>query len=339
MPNGPQRPTRTLLDWLLLQHPETPRGRAKRWIATGRVSVGGVVVRQPHQTFADPGSALELRQRHPDILDCGAGCRIHPRLSLLYLDAALAVVNKGPGLLSVPAPAGGISALSIVAGFLAGGRNAPGRGAAGPPVPAAYRRLRPLPVHRLDQYTSGVFCMATNPASRCHLIEQVKTHAMQREYVAFVEGRPDPAKGVWRQWTLLSRDEFRQRVLSEEQAKAAGANAVQAVTHYEVLAEYPLDRGARIVTKLRLRLETGRKHQIRVQAAHAGLPLVGDRVYNPAYGEAPPPGKRIEFSRQALHAQALTLEHPDRSGSRMTWTAPLPEDLRQLEAALRRGRV
>jgi 23S rRNA pseudouridine1911/1915/1917 synthase len=89
-----------------------------------------------------------------------------------------------------------------------------------------------------------------------------------------------------------------------------------------VIAEFP--RAS--VTKLRLRLETGRKHQIRVQAAHAGLPLVGDRVYNPT--------GRIEFDRQALHAETLSLEHPD-TGSRMTFTAPLPEDLRQLEAKLR----
>ena len=123
--------------------------------------------------------------------------------------------------------------------------------------------------------------MATNPAARHHLIEQLKAHTMKREYVAFVEGRPSTPQGAWRQWLQLSRDELRQHVVSETQARAAGAEAREAITHYEVIAEYPVAGGTRFVTKLRLRLETGRKHQIRVQAANAGLPLLGDRTYNP----------------------------------------------------------
>jgi 23S rRNA pseudouridine1911/1915/1917 synthase len=83
---------------------------------------------------------------------------------------------------------------------------------------------------------------------------------------------------------------------------------------------------------LRLRLETGRKHQIRVQAASAGLPLIGDRAYNPnyrAHGNAP-----IAFPRQALHAELLELEHPEQPGKRMSWKAAWPSDLRELERVL-----
>jgi 23S rRNA pseudouridine1911/1915/1917 synthase len=181
--------------------------------------------------------------------------------------------------------------------------------------------------------------MATSPVARRHLIEQLKAHTMKREYVAFVEGQPDTPKGAWRQWLQLSRDELRQHVLSETQAKAAGSEAREAVTHYEVIAQYPLAGGARFVTKLRLRLETGRKHQIRVQAANAGLPLLGDRAYNPGFRGTNPTNTRIDFPRQALHAEVLTLEHPDQPGRRMTWTAQLPKDLRQLETALRSGRL
>jgi 23S rRNA pseudouridine1911/1915/1917 synthase len=180
--------------------------------------------------------------------------------------------------------------------------------------------------------------MATSPAARRHLIEQLQAHTMQREYVAFVEGRPGTPKGSWRQWLQLSRDELRQHVLSEAQAKAAGSEAREAVTHYEVIAQYPLG-GARFVTKLRLRLETGRKHQIRVQAANAGLPLLGDRAYNPGFRRTNPANTRLDFPRQALHAELLTLEHPDQPGRRMAWTAALPKDLRQLETALRSGRL
>ena len=330
---------RPLLEWLLRQHPDTPKIRAKQWILAGRVSVNGEVIRKPHQTIPDPGDALELRGRHATTLACGSGWQIHPRVSLLYLDSALAIVNKGPGLISVPAADGDLSALSILADFLSGRLKARDRSVAGKSLPPAYRRLEPLPVHRLDQYTSGVFCMATNPAARHHLIEQLKAHTMKREYVAYVDGRASAPKGVWRQWLQLSRDELRQHIISDTQARAAGDDAREAITHYEVIAEYPIAGGTRFVTKLRLRLETGRKHQIRVQAANAGLPLLGDRTYNPAVRAPDATTTTIDFPRQALHAEVLTLEHPDQTGKRMTWTAELPKDLRQLEAALRSGRL
>ena len=96
--------------------------------------------------------------------------------------------------------------------------------------------------------------------------------------------------------------------------------------------------GKDFVTKLRLRLETGRKHQIRAQAAFAGLPLLGDRTYHPKYHGDAPRAPRIEFPRQALHAEILTLEHPDKPGSSMTWTAALPKDLLSIEGQLRSGR-
>ena len=324
-----------LLDWLLRQHPDTPKTRAKQWIAAGRVSVNGVIIRKPHQVIPDPGDTLELGGRRASTLDCGSGWQIHPRVSLLYLDAALAIVNKGPGLISVPAPNCDLSALSILADFLVGKLRAQDRGVAGRTLPPAYRKLEPLPVHRLDQHTSGVFCIATSPAARHHLIEQLKAHTMKREYVAFVEGRAREPQGTWRQWLKLSEDELRQQVLPETQAKVPDTEAQEAITHFEVIAEYPLRGGKGVVTKLRLRLETGRKHQIRAQAAHAGLPLIGDRVYNPSYRGREHARAAIDFSRQALHAEVLSLEHPAQPGKRMSWTAELPKDLRQLEQALR----
>ena len=181
--------------------------------------------------------------------------------------------------------------------------------------------------------------MATNPAARHHLIEQLKAHTMKREYVAFVEGRVATPKGTWRQWLQLGRDELRQHVVSATAAQAPSAEAREAITHYEVIAHYPLAGGKEFITKLRLRLETGRKHQIRVQAANAGHPLVGDRTYNPAWRSTGLAKAVIDFPRQALHAEVLSLEHPERPGVRMTWTAELPKDLRQLEAASRSQRL
>ena len=333
---------RPLLDWLLRKYPDTPKKRAKQWIAAGRVSVNGVIIRQPNQSIPDPQEKLELLDRHATVLDCGtAGWQIHPRVTLLYLDAALAVVNKGPGLISVPAEPGDLSALSILADFLAGkllarDRGLPGHGRSLPP---AYRRLEPLPVHRLDQYTSGVFCMAMNPSARQRLIDQLKVHTMQREYVAYVEGRSQQPEGTWRNWLKLRDDELRQFVISAAEARLAGDEAIEAITHYKVIAEFPLAGSKSVITKLRLRLETGRKHQIRAQAAYAGLPLVGDRTYHPKYHSDAPKAPRIDFPRQALHAEVLILEHPDKPGTRMTWTAALPKDLQQLEARLRAGRA
>src|SRR6266480_3345512 len=195
--------TAPLLEWLLQQHPDTPKTRAKQWILAGRVRVGDVILRKPHEMIPDPRATLQLLERHATTLECGAGWQIHPRVALIFLDSALAIVNKGPGLISVPAPNCDLSALSILADFLAGKLKAQGRGGAGKSLPSAYRRLQPLPVHRLDQYTSGVFCIATSPAARHDLIEQIKAHTMKREYVAFVEGRPSTPKGTWRHWLQL----------------------------------------------------------------------------------------------------------------------------------------
>jgi 23S rRNA pseudouridine1911/1915/1917 synthase len=281
----------------------------------------------------EPKDGLELLGREAVALECGSGWQIHPRVELLYLDTAVAVVNKGPGIISVPAPGCDLSALSVLGDFLSGKLRPSAKSRT--KVPQVFQKLRPLPVHRLDQYTSGVFCMAMNPEARAILIEQLKEHQIQREYIAFAEGRAKESRGTWRNWVQLSEDELEQRIAAEP--KDGESKAQEAVTHFEVLGEYSLRGGQGFVTKLRLRLETGRKHQIRVQAAHAGLPLIGDRMYHPRYRE---PGRGevpIEFSRQALHAERLSLEHPERGGRRMSWRAEMPKDLRELERRIMDG--
>src|SRR5437667_1214868 len=228
----------TLLDRLLQKYPETPKKRAKQWIQAGRVSVNGVVLRRPQEVVPE-AVTVELLDRQAQTLDCGpTGLPIHPRLILLHLDAALAVVNKAPSLLSVPAENYELSALSILADVLAGKLRTAQL------IPAAYRQLQPLPVHRLDQFTSGVFCMAMNPTARQHLIDQLSAHTMKRQYVAYVEGRLPVATGTWRNWLKLSADELRQFVIPKPEPEA-----LEAITHYEVIREFAN------VAKLRLRLE------------------------------------------------------------------------------------
>src|SRR5581483_4312535 len=180
----------------------------------GRVSVDGKVLRRAQELMGDPGESLQLLERRATSLEPGGEWRIHPRVGLLFLDGAMAIVNKGPGLISVPAGGGGLSALSIVADFLAGKLKAVARGPGGRTLPPAYRNLQPLPVHRLDQYTSGVFCLAMNAAARGRLIDQLNARAMKREYVAFVEGRAATPSGTWRHWTALNEDETRQQIVA-----------------------------------------------------------------------------------------------------------------------------
>ena len=320
--------SRTLLDLVLEKFPDTPRKRAKEWIVAGRFSIAGTVLRKPNQLLADPPEALELQGRRLGTLALTEEWRIHPRLSLIYLDASLAVVNKGASLLSVPAPITDLSALSILADFLAGKL----RGLERRHLPAAFRQLEPLPVHRLDQFTTGVFCLAMNPAARAALIDQFSAHTASRQYVAFVDGRPRTPQGTWRHWLRFDDETLRQHVFT---AQTDNADALESITHYEMLHEYVIGATGRVISKLRFKLETGRTHQIRAQAAFVGLPLIGDRTYHPLYHAS----KReqavvpIACERQALHAELLELTHPV-SGQRMHWTAPLPADLRQLEQAL-----
>src|SRR5215831_10953521 len=120
MPDGIPDDERPLLEWVLARYPDTPRTRAKEWITAGRVCVDGVVIRKPHEGMPEPKDGLELLGREAVALECGAGWQIHQRVELLYLDKAVAVVNKGPGIISVPAPGCDLSALSVLGDFLSG---------------------------------------------------------------------------------------------------------------------------------------------------------------------------------------------------------------------------
>ena len=322
--------SQTLLDLVLEKFPDTPRKRAKEWILAGRFSIAGSVIRKPNQLVPDSAGPLELQGRRLGTLALDEEWRIHPRLSLIYLDASLAIVNKGAGLLSVPAPITDVSALSILTDFLAGKL----RGLERRHLPAAFRQLEALPVHRLDQFTTGVLCLALNPSARAALIEQFAAHTASRQYVAFVDGRPKTPQGTWRHWLRFDDETLRQHVAAQP-----GADALESITHYEVLDEFVLGKTGRVISKLRFKLETGRTHQIRAQAASVGLPLIGDRTYHPLYHAS----KReravvpIECERQALHAEILELAHPV-TGQRRQWSVPIPADLQQLERALRAQR-
>lgn len=221
-------------------------------------------------------------------------------VDVLYEDADLLVVNKPPGLVVHPTR-------GATHGTLANG--------------LAYRfrergeRAGIHPVHRIDADTSGLVLFAKNPLAHQRLDAQLREHKLERHYLALAWGRL-PDAGVIDRPIALAGD--------HPVARAVSAAGQAAVTRYEVRARYakPAPHGA---TLLRLVLETGRTHQIRVHLADAGHPLVGDTLYG---GDRPP-----VLPRQALHAETLAFRHP-RSGAAMAFSAPLPDDLAGLLAAL-----
>ncbi|MFP4156322.1 MAG: RluA family pseudouridine synthase [Opitutales bacterium] len=337
---------KTALEWLARDYPDSPKKRLKAWFARGRVRLDGELLSKPHLRLSDPGERLQMGEMPPSarVLLKRMPTRIHAQVNLLYIDSALAIVNKGAGLLSVPPPPGNPaqrvsgnpvpgqsqpSALGILDAYL---RTQAG-GASGKKG-SVHKHLSPLPVHRIDQYTSGLLCFAMNPQARQNLVDQVRSHRFIREYLALADGVPDPEKGTWRSWFKLDEEGMEQVVRGE-----AFEGATEAISHYDVLdaIRWPVrSGGTHGVSRLRLRLETGLKHQLRIHAARAGVPLLGDRSYHPDFkkaadrGTSPPHGCK----RQALHASSIGFVHPE-TGKTMRFSCKFPKDLAALEQSLR----
>ena len=179
-------------------------------------------------------------------------------------------------------------------------------------------------VHRLDKDTTGLMVVAKTIPAQNHLVDQLQTRVMSREYEAVAMGTM-VAGGVV--------DEPIGRHATKRTHMAVRENGKPAVTHFRVIEKF------RAYTHLRLKLETGRTHQIRVHMAHIKHPLLGD----PTYSGRPrlPKGASDDFintlrgfQRQALHAAQLSLYHPE-TEEWMTWQAPLPQDMQDLLAAVR----
>jgi len=226
-------------------------------------------------------------------------------VQVVYEDDALLVINKPAGLLSVP---------------LERKRD----------VPSVFDRLedhfrsrgkkRPFVVHRIDQDTSGLVVFARDPDTQSKLKAQFRRREPERVYWAVVYGVPDPPQGTWR-----DRLVWDEKALIQKATHPRDPRGQDAISHYrtrEVL------RGASLIE---VRLETGRRNQIRVQARLRGHTLVGEDRY--VYG--PEVLRPINFERQALHAWRLAFDHPA-DGRRLTFEAPPPADFESLLARLRR---
>jgi len=236
----------------------------------------------------------------------------------------LAIVDKEAGLLSVPTDGQDkISAIEVLSNYLNDARGEATRRSFFGKADA----VKPLPVHRLDQYTSGLLCIAMNDSARVSLIKQLRSHDFLREYIAYADGVAPTPSGSWRNYMLLDESGYNQTLV-----EADTSGAVEAVTHYQVEAVFERHN----VSKLRIRLETGLKHQIRIQAAAHDMALLGDRSYHDGTQKAvKKKGAKLpyQFKRQALHAATIGIKHPD-DGHYVRFESRIPGDMQQLEVRL-----
>jgi 23S rRNA pseudouridine1911/1915/1917 synthase len=226
---------------------------------------------------------------------------VDPRASvaLVHVDDVLAVVEKPPGLVVHAAPGHRGETLVDVLGELLGGGPDP---------------VRPGIVHRLDRDTSGLMVVARTEEAHRALAAAIKAREVRREYLALVSGRPRSRSGTID--APLGRD-YRK----PERRAVRGRGSRDARTHFEV------EQLAGADTLVRVRLETGRTHQIRAHFAAIGHPLVAD----PRYGGP----ERHGLRRQFLHSAKLGFRHPV-TGEDLEFSSALPADLRD---ALERARV
>ncbi|WP_082423129.1 RluA family pseudouridine synthase [Paenibacillus dakarensis] len=185
-------------------------------------------------------------------------------------------------------------------------------------------------IHRLDQETSGVLAIAKNPYVHQHISEQMIAGTVDKRYLALVHGVPDPAAGYIDGPIDRDPEEPHRRIVTP--------NGYPSLTRYNVRERY-----GRKASLVELKLETGRTHQIRVHMSSIGNPLIGDKMYrHPIYEDNKIAERQVDedeytsiiqldelIHRQALHAELLTLIHPIK-GERMTFQAPIPEDMNEL---------
>jgi 23S rRNA pseudouridine1911/1915/1917 synthase len=277
--------------------------------AAAALERGKVYLNDREASLADASRMLAAGDAVRVWTDRPGSARARPRagvvddLATVLEDDRLIVVDKPPGVLTVPLE-----------------RN---RG-----VPSVYDQLeerfrshgkrRPLAVHRIDQDTSGLVLFAKDAAAQAYLKEQFKRRETERTYLTVVYGQPEPAAGTWRDFLVWD-----EKALIQKETHPRDPRGTEAVTHYRVLE--PL-RGASL---LEVRLHTGRRNQVRIQARLRGHTLVGEQRY--VFG--PDQLRPIPFPRHALHAYRLAFRHPD-DGRRIEVEAPPPADFRELLSRL-----
>jgi 23S rRNA pseudouridine1911/1915/1917 synthase len=276
----------TLVARLKTLFPEASGVSRKDWLAHGRITVNGAVVRDG-RTAVGAGDRVRLGG------ETVARVTLPHPLRLVHEDAHILVIEKPADLLTIATDKNEERTMyRMVFAYLAAKR---------PPE-------RPLIVHRLDRQTSGLIVLAKATGAKRDLQSQFASRSVTRGYVAVVEGRVEADAGVL-------EDRITQgSTLRVRRARPEDANTKLAVTRYRVR-----ERGA-TMTFLDLVLGTGRRHQIRVQLAALGHPVVGDRSYH---------AKADPIRRLCLHATTLVFVHPA-TGATMRFESPLPPGFARL---------
>ncbi|HQR67571.1 MAG TPA: RluA family pseudouridine synthase [Thermoanaerobaculia bacterium] len=278
--------------------PGVSASRLKRAVLEGQVTVSGKVVDDPGALVAGDANVLWDQSRP-------VRRRVASQLTVLYEDDDAVAVVKPPGLLTHPTEAK--EKETLLARVSTHVQRRHGGGA----------RTYVSVVHRLDKETSGILVFARSRRGLVSLQAQLRAHAMDRRYLAVVEGNVAGDAGTIDQALVEDRGDRRRGVAKP------GEPGIRAVTEWKVVERFG------IATLVEARLKTGRTHQIRVHFAHAGHPLVGDPVYRDPRRPAFP----LPFRRQALHAGRLGWVTPD--GKKVQLEAEPPADFQELLRALR----
>lgn len=284
--------------------PDYSRARLQGWIKTGELTLNGAQVKTKDKV--PPMAELQLTVA---LEEEGAIVAQDIDLDVVYDDDDIIVINKPADMVVHPGAGQPDGTLQNAILF-------------------HYPEVASLPrsgiVHRLDKDTTGVMVVARSARAHASLVEQLQTREMGREYDAIIQGLPTGGSTI---------DEPIGRHPTQRTKMAVSPYGKPAISHFTVLQKF------RAHTHVRVKLETGRTHQIRVHMTYINYPLIGDTVYSAR--QRLPAGISIDlqqaiqgFSRQALHARKLRLIHPG-SGEPMEFSAPMPEDMQALIYALK----
>ena len=284
--------------------PELTRSAVQRLIEQGMVLLDGKECKASHKLATGEEIVVTIPSPQPS----AAAAEDIP-LEILYEDSDVVVINKAVGM--TVHPGAGVNSGTLVNALLGHCTDLSGIGG----------EVRPGIVHRIDKDTSGILVAAKNDAAHEGLARQFRDHTVKRVYHALVFGSPRSEKGKVE--GIIGRHPVDRKRMS-----GSARHGRNAVTHWQVIARYPE------VTLLKLKLETGRTHQIRVHLSESGYPLLGDSVYggDARLGNVKDPQLKAlvkALGRQALHAKTLGFIHPCK-GEYMEFTTDLPEDMQRI---------
>lgn len=275
------------------------RSNMQKLLEVGRVKRGEKIIKANYKVRAGEMFVVDIPEPEPI-----EAVPENIPLDIIYEDDDVAVLNKARGMVVHPAP--GNYTGTLVNALLYHCSNLSGINSA----------IRPGIVHRLDKDTSGIMIVAKNDAAHISLSQQIQSKTAVRTYLAVVRGNIKTDSGTIE--TQIARDKTDRKKMAV--VKEGGRDAI---TDYEVLERFGK------YTLVRCKLRTGRTHQIRVHMEYLGYPLVGDPKYSPM--KTP-----FGIKGQALHSHTLEFTHP-RTGERMKFEAPLPEDMHKIITRLHNG--